>query len=239
MKRYMLVAMTLALLVFFSACTGSGGTAEVKVKPVKIIEVKEEESPVKLDYSGLVGSDEIRRLSFKSGGRIGEIHVENGQQINKGDVLVELEDQDLKFSLTAAGAQVGAAQSAYDKAVKGAADEEVRNAELNVKKAQDAYDFILNSYGRIENLYKTGAVSKNDLEKAKLEVEIRKAELDQAKELLSQVKTGARSEDKKALAKQLEQAKADYDYKASLVQDAVMKSDADGYVVEVLYKKGE
>ncbi|HWQ31156.1 MAG TPA: biotin/lipoyl-binding protein [Negativicutes bacterium] len=238
-KRYISIALALAVMIAFSACTGSDKAAEVKVKPVKVIEVKEEVSPVKLDYSGLVASDELRKLSFKSGGRIGEIHVEKGQQIKAGDILVELEDQDLHFSLTAAEAMMGAAQSAYDKAVKGASSEEVRNAELNVKKAQDAYAFISTSYGRIENLYKTGAVSKNDMEKAKLEVDIREAELDQAKQLLSHVKTGARIEDKKALAKQLEQAKADYDYKASLVQDAVMTSDADGYVVEVLYKEGE
>lgn len=239
MKRYMAIALAMTALVFFSACTGSDNVAEVKVKPVKVIEVKEEVSPVKLDYSGLVGSNELRRLSFKSGGRIGEIHVEKGQQIKKGDVLVELDDEDLKFSLAAAEAMMGAAQSAYDKAVKGAAAEEIRNAELNIKKAQDAYDFIVTSYGRVENLYKTGAVSKNDMEKTKLEVDIRKAELDQAKELLNQVKTGARSEDRKALAKQVEQAKADYDYKTSLVQDAVMTSDSDGYVVEILYKEGE
>lgn len=238
-KRHLAVMLLIVFMISASGCYKSKEEVEAKVKPVKTVELKETESPVLLKYSGIVSFSRMKKLSFKSGGRIESVEVEEGQYIKTGDTLAVLEDKDLKFALAAAAAQVGAARSMYEKAVNGAAAEDIKNAELNVKKAQDAYDFTNNSFGRIESLYRTGAVSKNDMEKAKLELDIREAELDQAKELLSQVKTGSRSEDKKALARQLDQAKADYDYKASLAADAVMKADVGGYVVEVLYKEGE
>jgi multidrug efflux pump subunit AcrA (membrane-fusion protein) len=239
MKRCFVAALVILILISLSACTNKAEAVEERIKPVKTAEVIEQESPVVLSYSGIVGSSELKELSFKSTGRIGAIHVEEGQRVKKGDVLVELEDQDLQYALKAAGGQMGAAQSMYDKAMKGAAPEELRNAELNVKKAQDAYDYVIANYKRAETLYNSGAVSKHELEKVKLEADVKESELNQAKELLSQVKGGPRNEDKKALFEQLEQAKADYEYKESLLKDAVMAADGDGYIVDILYEKGE
>lgn len=239
MKKYSALVLVVLAAIFITACSNQDKALKERVKPVKAIEVKEQESPAVLSYSGIVGSSELKKLAFKSAGRIGKIHVEEGQRIKKGQVLVELEDQDLQYALNAAKGQMGAAQSAYEKAVNGAAPEELRNAELNVKKAQDAYDYVMNNYKRVEALYNSGAVSGSELEKVKLEADIKESDLNQAKQLLIQVKNGARSEDKKALLEQLEQAKADYEYKKSLVKDAVMASDCDGYIVDILYEKGE
>jgi len=239
MKRYFAGALVILILIFLSACTNKAEAVEEQIKPVKVIEIVEQEEPVVLSYSGTVGSSELRKLAFKSTGRIGDIHVKEGQRVKKGDVLIELEDQDLQYALKAAKGQMGAAQSIYDKAMKGAAPEEIRNAELNVKKAQDAYDYVITNYKRVETLYNSGAVSKNELEQAKLEADVKESELSQAKEQLSQVQGGPRNEDKKALQEQLEQAKADYEYKESLLEDAVMTVDDDGYIVDILYEKGE
>lgn len=239
MKRYFALVLAVLTAISMAGCSSQEKAAQERIKPVKTAEVKEQESPAILNYSGIVGSGELRKLAFKSTGRIGKIHAEVGQSVKKGDVLVELEGQDLQYALAAAKGQMGAVQSNYEKAMKGAAPEELRNAELNVKKAQDAYDYVITNYKRVEALYSSGAVSKNELEKVKLEADVRGSELKQAKEMLSQVKNGARSEDKKALFNQLEQAKADYEYKASLVKDAVMMADGDGYIVDILYEKGE
>ncbi|MDD4504607.1 MAG: efflux RND transporter periplasmic adaptor subunit [Clostridiaceae bacterium] len=239
MKRYFILALAIAMVISTTACSSKDKAVLERIKPVKTVEVKEQDSPAILSYSGIVDSSELKKLAFKSTGRIGKIHVEVGQNVKKGDMLVELEGQDLQYALAAAKGQMGAAQSIYEKAMKGAAPEELRNAELNVKKAQDAYDYVMTNYKRVEALYNSGAISKNELEKVKLEADVKDSELKQAKELLSQVKNGARSEDKKALLNQLEQAKADYEYKASMVKDAVMIADGDGYIVDILYEKGE
>ncbi len=239
MKKYFVLAMAVLIVVSTTACFNKGNAAQERIKPVKTVEVKEQESPAIISYSGIVGPSELKKLAFKSNGRAGKIHAKEGQYVKKGDMLMELESQDLQYALAASKGQLGAAQSAYEKALNGASPEELRNAELNVKKAQDAYDYVISNCKKVEALYNSGAIPKNELDKVKLEADIKESEYNQARELLNQVKNGARSEDKKALLNQLEQAKADYDYKAGLLKDAVMVSDIEGYVVDILYEKGE
>lgn len=239
MKKYYPILLAVLILLTASACTDGEKAAQEKVKPVKTITLEEQRQPAVLDYAGTVTAGELKKLSFKSTGKISEILVEEGQRIRKGDILIRLDTQELKFALAAAEAQMEAARSAYEKAVNGATTEELRNAELNVKKVQDAYDYAASSYKRVDFLYAGGAASKNDLEQAKLELDVKESELNQAKELLNQLKKGARSEDRQLLIKQLEQARADYDYRVAMLEDAVMRSDCDGYVVELMYEKGE
>jgi len=193
MKRYFVLVLAVIIVIFASACSNQEKAVQDRIKPVKTIEVKEQESPVIFSYSGIVDSAELKKLAFKSAGRIGRIRVKKGQGIKKGEVLVELESQDLQYAMAAAKGQMGAAQAVYEKAVNGATAEELRNAELNVKKAQDAYDYVISNYKRAEELYNSGAISKSELEQAKLEADIKESDLEQAKELLSQVKSGARS----------------------------------------------
>lgn len=239
MKRHFVLVLTIFLAIFPTACSNQEKAVQGRVKPVKAVEVKEEAKPEVLSYVGTVSSSELKKLAFKSTGKIGKINFEKGQWIKAGDVLVELENQDLQYALNASKGQVEAARSIYEKALNGAEAEDLKNAELNAKKAQDAFDFVVSNYKKAEALYNSGAISKLELDKAKLEMDIKDSELNQSKELLNQVKKGTREEDKKALFNQLEQAQADYDYKASLVQDAAMKADGDGYVVNIMYKKGE
>jgi RND family efflux transporter MFP subunit len=112
-------------------------------------------------------------------------------------------------------------------------------AELNVKKAQDAYDYTTDNLKRVEALYNGGGIPENELDKVKLDMDIRESEFKQAEEVLKQVRRGAREEDKEVLLHQLEQAKADYDFKKSLLEDAAINSQAEGFVVDVLYEEGE
>lgn len=239
MGKRSIMAVILLAAALSAGCAGQDKAVQDRVKPVRVVEIKEESNPEILHYSGVIGSDELKKLAFKSSGRIDKIYVEKGQRIKPDDVLAELDKKDLEFGLEASRAQMEAARAVYEKALKGADAEELKNAELNVKKAQDAYDFAADNYKKIETLYSSGGISKNELDKVKLELDLRDSELKQAEETLKQVKRGAREEDKKALFNQFEQAKADYEFKKSLLEDASIKSGAEGFVVDVLYEEDE
>ena len=60
-----------------------------------------------------------------------------------------------------------------------------------------------------------------------------------AKEMEAQVLKGARHEEIKALEAQLESAQTEYDYRRSMLDNAVLISGIDGVVMEVLSEKGE
>ncbi|MBA1336611.1 MAG: putative Co/Zn/Cd efflux system membrane fusion protein [Firmicutes bacterium] len=238
MNRRILVLFLVLISIITVACT-PGGSENARAKPVKVLEVQEETMEKTLDYIGVVEAEVFKKIAFKSGGRIKRVHVKKGESIEKGTVLVELDAQDLEFACDAAKAGMEAARAQLDKALKGARSEEVNNAALNVKKAQDAYDFALENFTKLDKLYGEGAISKLDLDKAKLELDVSQTELEQAKEVYSQVAGGTREEDKKMAYASWEQAKTDYEQKKKMLEDAVITSDLDGYVVDVLYDEGE
>lgn len=208
-------------------------------KPVAVIEAVEEDIPVVLDYIGSIAPEETRRMAFKSSGRIRSIPVEKGDFIERGEVIAELDTEDLRYALMASEAQMEAAHAQYMKALNGASQEDINNAELNAKKARDASEFYKDTYEKMKVLYEASAISKQELDQAKLEMDIRQADLGQAEEILNQLIRGAREEDKEALFHQYQQAKADYLYRKNLLEDAVLIADIDGYIVDVFFKEGE
>lgn len=239
MKSKVFVLFILLLLLFTSCSNNEEVTAQQKIKPVKIVKIQEENRPVALNYIGVVAADEIRKIAFKSSGKIEKVFVEKGQKIKKGDILAKLDNQDFKYALEASKASLEAAKSQYEKSINGATNEEIKQAEVNVKKSQDVYKFAKDNYVKVNKLFDKGAVSQNTLDKAKLEMDISQLDLNSANEIENQVKNSVRKEDKKTLLNQMKQAKIDYDYKKDLLEAAELKADIDGYVVDVLYKEGE
>lgn len=241
MRRTVFGIVLLSLALAATACkTGETNMPQAqKDIPVKVVEVKEETREVFLEYIGTVHADEVKKLSFKSSGRISDVYVKKGQSVRKGDLLAALDTGDLELALKASEAQASAAKAQYEKALKGATEEDINNAALNLKKAREAYEFVKDNFVKIEALYNEGAVSRQDYDRAKLELDVKEAEARQAEELYNQVKGGAREEDKQALLSQYRQALADAEHKRSLLEDAVMRSGMDGYVLDVLFKKDE
>lgn len=229
--------MVIAMLLI--SCTSKENTYEDKIKPVELMQVTKESQPLLLEYMGNISTEEMKKLAFKSSGRLAKVHVKEGQQIKTGDLLLELDTEDLEYALRASEAQLKGAEAQYHRAVNGATEEEKAQVEMNVKKARDAYHFTQEQHKKLELLYKDGAISKNDLDKIKLELDLREAEYNQASQAYEQIKKGAREEDKQALKAQLDQASIDYEAKRSLVKDGKMISNVDGYVVELLFKEGE
>ncbi|MCG8499951.1 MAG: efflux RND transporter periplasmic adaptor subunit [Firmicutes bacterium] len=240
MKRIIYFLMTISMLL----CAGcsdktDNAAAQEKTRPVKVTTIEEESYPVTLEYIGTITSDEIKKYSFKSPGKVGRIYVEKGQRVKKGDVIASLDDKDLLFAVEAAQAQMLAAQAQYQKAVNGASQEDINNAKLNVKKAQDTHDFVEDTYEKMVDLYDKGSISKQQLDESKLKLDNSISTLNQAKELLKQVQDGARAEDEQALLSQFEAAKTNYEHKKSMLDDARISSDVDGYIVDVLNEEGE
>jgi HlyD family secretion protein len=228
-------------VIILSGCGNKGDSEKTSVKsyPVKTLEVKNENYPVSLEYEGITGGSEVKKLSFKSSGKISKIYVSKGQQIKKGDHLVDLDKSDLNFDMEAAKAQMDSAFAQYSKAVNGAQSEDINKAEIAVKNAEDNYNYYRDLYDKNAKLYQSGAISKQELEGAKLQSDSYESTLSSARQTLQQLQNGSRKEDKQGLLAQLNSAKASYDSKVNLVQDASLTSDVDGYVVDVLCKEGE
>lgn len=114
------------------------------------------------------GSVEIKTVAVGSrvGGRVAEIRVHEGQQVEKGDVLVVLDASELEAHREIAQADLEAAEAALDKLVKGARPEEIAQASAKLAEAKAG----LSRTGTVSAqqareaqaaaaLYKSGAIS--------------------------------------------------------------------------------
>ena len=242
MKKVFLFFCCLIMSVFMLSGCGSDDDSEKnssKSYPVKILDMKNENYPVSLEYEGITGGSEVRKLSFKSSAKISKIYVYKGQHVKKGHNLVELDKSDLNFAVEASRSQMNAASAQYNKAVNGSQTEDINKAEIAVKNAEDNYNYYNDLYNKNVQLCESGAVSKQQADDVKLQLGSSESALNSARQSLTQIQNGSRKEDKEALLAQLNTAKADYNSKVNLVQDASLTADMDGYVVDVLCKEGE
>lgn len=238
----MLLAGVVLLIGLTAAGCGSAqetATPTAAPKPVVTTTVAETTTDVTLEYIGIVNMEPTHNLAFKSGGKLLALHVEKGRQVKAGDLLAELDAADLQLQKDAADAQLAAAQAQYAKAAAGAQRQDLNNASLNVDKAQAAYDYAADLLAKLEQLLKDGIVSADDVEQARLGVQVREKELAQAKEVLSKAQDGAQREDLRALSAQVDAAKVNVEARRMLLDDAKMVSDVDGQVIEVMFDPGE
>ena len=238
--KYAAGLLILTIILMASGCEVNPDNQDIESPiPVEVLRVVEETRPRKSSFIGTAQPGMTVQLSFKTGGRINEIRVEKGDRVKKGDILASLEKTDLAYAESLAKAQLEMVKAQYEKALNGATSEDIEQARLNVSKAEDTYRYAEEQFEEVERLYLQGTASKQVYDQAKLERDIRRSDLKLAKEMEAQVLKGARHEEIKALEAQLESAQTEYDYRRSMLDNAVLISGIDGVVMEVLSEKGE
>ncbi len=139
MKKLLLMIMSTILVSSLIGCSTQNqpSLSQEKIKPVKVMLLKEETLPITLEYIGLVDAQATKKFSFKSPGKIEAIFVAKGEKVHKGDKLTRLNTQDLSYAVQVAKSQLETTQAQYNKANKGASAEQLKQAEINYQQKQD------------------------------------------------------------------------------------------------------
>lgn len=86
------IIMGVVFAVFIAGCGGNGEeAAEVRTIKVRAVEITDEDVTIPVRTSGVLSSSSEQRLSFKTGGIIESIQVDEGDVVKKGDVLASLD----------------------------------------------------------------------------------------------------------------------------------------------------
>ena len=178
----------------------------------------------------LYGNVDIRtvNMSFRVGGRLASLTVDEGDTITAGQTLGELDKAPYKNALLQAQAGVSVAQAQYDLMQAGYRDEEVAQAAAAVKQAQAAYDYAQNFYNRQQGLWKSRTVSANDLENARSSRDQALATLKSSQDKLRQYRSGNREQDIAQAKASLEQAQAQLAQAQLDLHDTTLVAPANG-----------
>jgi membrane fusion protein, multidrug efflux system len=105
----MLIAPVLAIAAMLGGCGNNDAPEAPKATPVRVAVASNGPAVPPIDTNGMVVTKHEMRLSFKMGGVVRKIHVQEGDMVKRGQRLAEIE-------LTEVGAQVEQARQMADKA---------------------------------------------------------------------------------------------------------------------------
>ena len=148
------LSLVLATLTVLSACSKTE-TAPDPVRAVRTLTVSPQTAGGVYEYAGEVRARTESRLSFRVGGKMLKRNVDLGDVVKAGQVLAQLDSQDLRLGQDAARATVAMAQASYD---------------------QNVADFK-----RYKNLSDQGFIGPAELDRREMALKTAQAQLDQAK----------------------------------------------------------
>ncbi len=182
--------------------------------------------------SGFLEADEIR-LGSRVGGRVAIVHVEEGQRVAKGEILVELEPYDLlemrsqaEATLAARQADLGRAENGFrpeeiaqakahfeqlvaesKKLHEGPREQEIEVARAQLRVAQAQLLLSKQNHDRVTALVEKRAASAEELDAAGERLEAATATVALREQELDLLLVGTRQEDLERIAAQVEEAR--------------------------------
>lgn len=136
-----------SLLLFISvlaSCRSGGESRQPSLRPVKCI-VAASTRFVERDFAGLSTADDATNMAFKISGQVKSIPVSKGQEVERGELLAELDPRDVELQVESARASYVQAQSRLERARRLLAHDaisrqEFEAAQTDYTQSKSAYD---------------------------------------------------------------------------------------------------
>ncbi|HMG87719.1 MAG TPA: efflux RND transporter periplasmic adaptor subunit [Terracidiphilus sp.] len=185
------------------------------------------------EYSGTVETREIQ-IGSRIGGRVTAVHVEEGQLVKSGTVLVQFECDELKAQRAQAQAKVDQAQADLDKMLRGNRPEEIAQSDATARAQQASFEAARNgprrqeidqakadyaaaaadaanaevSFQRMQKLVATDTISRQQFDDSRDKRDAAAQRAESARQHLALLQAGTRPEDLRAAEDKYKQAEA-------------------------------
>ena len=179
------------------------------------------------------------KASSKVPGRIDDMKVEQGDRVEKGQLLYTLSTPELEAKLQQAEAVKSAAAALDQAAIAGARIQQIEAAMNMWEKAQAGLELARKTYERVKNLYEQGVVPEQKMDEASANYKAMEATALAAKAQYKLAMDGARKEDKEAAAARVRQAEGAVSEVESYISDAMVYSPVTGEVSTIIAEQGE
>ena len=158
----------------------------------------------------LYGNVDIREvdMAFRVPGRIDAIAVDEGEQVQRGELLATLDAASIEARSAEADAAVAQARAQLAKLRSGNRPQDIAQARARVAAAEAAARNAQADYERRQSLVEPGAISRDQWAQTVADRDRAAAQLAEARQALSLAGAGARTEDIAAAEAQLRAAEA-------------------------------
>ncbi|MGD1944248.1 MAG: efflux RND transporter periplasmic adaptor subunit [Leptolyngbyaceae cyanobacterium] len=196
-------------------------------QPVKTVPLT-----VRVEGTGSVVAQDTVNLSPKNAGRLEVLSGEQGDLVQAGEVLAQMEVGTLTDELQQRQAQLAQAEADYAKAIAGNRSEDIRRAEAEVAAAKSQVTLTATQLVRYRELAAQGAISESELDQYVNEANSAEANFEQAQAQLEETASGSRPEDIAAAAAAVAAATAQVAAIETQIEEAVIRAPFDGVITQ-------
>lgn len=179
------------------------------------------------------------RVSSKVPGRILQILVNEGDFVHAGDTVAILDCPEVEAKKAQAESAEDAASAMSEMAQNGAREEQVQGALQLWNQAKAGLEIAKKSYERVQRLFDEGVVSEQKRDEAYASYMAISAQEKAAKSQYDMAQNGARKEEKRAAAAQVNRAKGAMQEVNAYIHETVQIAQMDGEVSNIYPKVGE
>jgi len=179
------------------------------------------------------------RVSSKVPGRILELRVKEGDYVHAGDTLAILDAPEVEAKKAQALSAENAATALSDMADNGAREEQIRGAYELWQQAIAANEITTKTYERVQHLFDEGVMTAQKRDEALAAKKASDAQVKAAKSQYDMAVNGARREEKRAAAAQVDRARGAVQEVNSYIHETVQIAQAEGEVSNIYPKLGE
>src|SRR5438067_9111088 len=168
------------------------------------------------------------KLGAELSGKLKSVLVEEGDQVNRGQLLAELVNGDYRAQVESARAEVAQKEAELRKVVNGARREERREARSSVREAEAVMNHAQAEMLRYKKLFAAGVVSREEAESYAKEYEVAKAKYQANLQRHTLIDEDAREEDVAMAQANLNAAYARLDEAQAILAKNFLGSPIDG-----------
>ena len=204
------IAAVVLLLIVAAVAWKFSGNREVELKTIRVRIPEGAEAaadPVVLNATGYIVAAHKIELASKAIGRVAWVGVEMGDKIQKGEVLVRLEDDEYRARVAQEQGQLDNAKAKLAELEAGSRPQEIATVKATLDKSLAELAVAETNFKRVADLKATRAVSNQQVDDAEALVASRKAQVDSDRQQYELSKVGPRKEQidaQKGTVRQLE-----------------------------------
>ena len=206
---------------------------------VTIAQVFSGELAETISYDGNIQPSQTLTVFPKVMGEAKEIYVEEGDYVEKGDLLLRLDTREIDKNIEQAEATVEAARMQVELAEEGVRFEEEQQIKENIRQAETSLEQLEKTYNRMKRLYEEGIISTQEYEQVATEKEVASSQLASARLSLAMAQTGAREKELEAARAELRSAEIQLELARMRKDDAEVFAPQPGTVTQRNVEVGE
>ena len=183
-------------------------------------------------------SEEIR-VSSEISGRLKSVRVEEGDRVQSGQVLAEIENDDYRARVAGGEAELAQREAELRRTVNGARAQERREAEASLQAAKAVLNNAKNEAERRRGLAERNVISRDEADRYERVFQVARAQYEQAAQHFALIDAEAREEDRAKAEAEVALARARLAESRAYLEKSYIRAPISGVILRKLRHNGE